>query len=192
MKKIIFLFIIILLGCSKTRPLYIKDRHFDCTQTEYIMDSDLKKLIYKSLQRATVIERDIPDYRLIWKKHRIFILNEYQTDKTDFISEKDWNKSLSFLSPNDIPNRIQSISYCLKSKEELQKIADKTWEDFLHISFSLIKIEENYASIRINNTWIINKHNKKTMHLSGGGYTCAYKKISGVWVFDKITSHWIS
>tara|TARA_B110001452_G_scaffold23583_1_gene18777 strand:+ start:923 stop:1495 length:573 start_codon:yes stop_codon:yes gene_type:complete len=190
MKKIVLLLIIVLSSCS--RPLYIKDRHFDCTQTEHKMDSDLQVLIYESLKRATVTKKDIPDYRLLWKKHRIYVLNEYQTDKTDFISREDWNKSLSFLNPNDIPNKIENVSYCLKSKEELQKIADRTWEDFLHISFSLIKIEGNKATIKIDNSWVVSKHNKKTVHLSGGGYTCVYKKVNEKWEFEKITSSWIS
>ena len=190
MKKIILLLIIVLSSCS--RLLYIKDRHFDCTQTEYEMDSDLKEVIYESLKRATVTKKDIPDYRLLWKKHRIYVLNEYQTDKTDFISREDWNKSLSFLNPNDIPNRIENVSYCLKSKADLQRIADRTWEDFLYISFSLIKIDGNQAIIKINNSWNVSKHTKDIVHMSGGGYTCLYKKIDGKWEFEKITSSWMS
>lgn len=156
------------------------------------MDSDLKEVIYESLKRATVTKKDIPDYRLLWRKNRIYVLNEYQTDKTDFVSKEDWNNSLSFLNPSDIPNKIESVSYCLKSKKELKKIADRTWEDFLHISFSLIKIEKNKAIIEINNTWVLSKHNKRTIHLSGGGYTCVYKKVHGKWQFEKITGSWIS
>jgi hypothetical protein len=82
--------------------------------------------------------------------------------------------------------------FSLKSKEELQKISDKTWEDFLHASFSLIKIEGNIATVKINNWWIVSEHNKKIVYLSGGGYTCTYKKVEGVWEFQKITSSWIS
>jgi hypothetical protein len=156
------------------------------------MDSDLKELIYKSLKRATVTNKDIPDYRLIWKKHRIYVLNEYQTDKTKFSSNEDWNKSLSFLNPNDIPNQIENVSYCLKSKVDLQRIADRTWEDFLYISFSLIKIEGNQATIKIDNSWNVSKHTKDKVYMSGGGYTCVYKKINGKWEFEKITSSWIS
>ena len=180
----------VLAGCS--RPLYIKDKHFNCLQKEYNMDSDLKELIYKSLKRATVTNKDIPDYRLIWKKHRIYVLNEYQKDRTNFASNEDWNKSLSFLAPNEIPNQIENVSYCLKSKAELQRIADKTWEDFLYISFRLINIDGNRATIKIENTWNVSKHNKDTVFMSGGGYTCFYKKINGKWEFEKITGTWMS
>ena len=156
------------------------------------MDSDLKELIYKSLKRVTVTNKDIPDYRLIWKKDRIYILNEYQNDKKNFTSNKDWNKNLSLLSPNDIPNRIENVSYCLKSKTDLQKIADRTLEDFLYISFRLIDIDGDQASIKINNSWNVSKHNKGKIRMSGGGYTCVYRKINGKWKFDKITSSWAS
>ncbi|MGF1636853.1 MAG: hypothetical protein ACFCUU_07250 [Cyclobacteriaceae bacterium] len=155
------------------------------------MDTDLKELVYKSLKRAVVVEKDIPDYRPIWKKHRIYVANEYQTDKSKFVSQSDWDNSVSYLNPNEIPFKINDVNFCLKSEKELQQISDRTWEDFLHLSFSLIKIEGNKATIQIDNTWIVSKHSKK-VYLGGGGYECVYKKTNGVWEFEKIISTWIS
>ena len=189
MKIYTLLFLIIFTSCA--RPLYIKDRHFDCEGKEYKMDTDLKELVYKSIERAFVRERDIADYIFLWKKHRIYVSNEYQTSKTGFIDKEDWVKTLSYLQSDDVPGFIGSVRFCLKSKDELQKISDKTWEDFLHVSFSLIKIEGDTATIKINNDWVTNKHSK-VIYLGGGGYTCIYKKINGVWEFQKITSTWIS
>lgn len=185
----ISLFIIIILFLSCSRPLYIKDKHFDCTEKNYTMDTDLKELIYKSLQRAVVVKKDIPDYRLIWKKHRIYVLNEYHSNR--MTSQKDWIKGLTFLSPNEIPNKIENVKFCIKSKESLQKISNKTWEDFLYLSFNLIFIDGDTATIEINTSWNVSKHSKK-VYLSGGGYTCIYKKINGEWKFEKIISSWIS
>tara|TARA_B110001452_G_C15024878_1_gene358221 strand:+ start:73 stop:633 length:561 start_codon:yes stop_codon:yes gene_type:complete len=184
--------LILIVFTSCERPLYIKDKHFKPTEKEYKMDTDLKELVYKSLERAFVTEKDISDYRLLWKKHRIYVSNEYQSSKTDFKNQEDWNETISFLKENEVPNYIGNIMFSLKSKEELQKISDKTWEDFLHASFSLIKIEGNVATVKINNSWIVSKHTKNKAYLSGGGYTCTYKKVNGTWKFQKITSSWIS
>ena len=190
MRNYLLLLVIVFTSC--TRPLYIKDKHFTPTEKEYKMDTDLKELVYKSLERAFVTEKDIADYRLLWKKHRIYVSNEYQKSKADFKSQEDWDETVSYLEPNEVPNSIGDVMFSVKSKEELQKIADKTWEDFLHASFSLIKIEGNIATVKINNLWIVSKHNKNKAYLSGGGYTCTYKKVEGVWEFQKITSSWIS
>jgi hypothetical protein len=189
MKAYFILFILIFSSCS--RPFYIKDKHFISEEKEYKMDTDLKELVYKSIKRAFVEKKDIPDYRLLWKKHRIYVANEYQSSNTDFKNNSDWNESLSYLKPEDLPNSIGKIMFSLKSREELQKISDKTWEDFLHASFSLIKIEGNTATVKINNSWIVSKHSKK-VYLSGGGYTCIYQKVNGIWEFQKIISSWIS
>ncbi|SMG48200.1 hypothetical protein SAMN05661096_03439 [Marivirga sericea] len=190
MRNFIFLLLILFTSCN--RPLYIKDRHFKSAEKEYKMDTDLKVLVYKSLERAFVTEKDIADYKLMWKKHRIYVSNEYQAEKDDFKSQEDWDETVSYLKPNEVPNAIGEVKFSLKSKEALQKISDRTWEDFLHASFSLIKIEGNIATIKINNSWIVSKHTKDMAYLSGGGYTCTYKKIDDVWEFQRKTSSWIS
>lgn len=155
------------------------------------MDSDIKELIYKSLKRAVVEERDIAAYNLIWKKHRIYVANEYQQEKATFKSQEDWDKSVSYLNPDQIPSEIGDVRFCLKSNQELQKIANRTWEDFLHISYDLIKINGDKAIVRINNWWMSSKHSK-VVYLSGGGYESIYRKIDGVWKFERKTSSWQS
>jgi len=155
------------------------------------MDTDLKELVYKSLERAFVKEKDIADYIFLWKKHRIYVSNEYQSSETDFKNNEDWNEAVSYLKPNDVPDSIGDVMFSVKSRDELQKISNRTWEDFLHASFSLIRIDENMATVKINNTWIVSKHHK-VVYLAGGGYTCIYKKINGSWEFQKIVSSWIS
>ena len=190
MRLYTLLFIIMLAGCS--RPLYVKDKHFKPVEKENKVDTDLKQLVYKSLEKAFVTEKDIADYRLLWKKDRIYVSNEYQNSKTDYQNREDWNNSLSCLEENQVPSSIGKVKFSLKSREELQKISDKTREDFLHASFSLISIDGDFATISIENSWIVSKHHKKTMYLSGGGYTCTFKKIEGVWIFQRIEKSWIS
>lgn len=190
MRNYILLILLIFTSCN--RPLYIHDKHFKSIEKDYEMNTDLKELVYKSLQRAFVTEKDIPDYNLLWKKQRIYVSNEYQNSKANFTSQDDWDETVSYLKSGEVPRSIENVLFSLKSKKELQKISNKTWEDFLHASFSLIKIENNVATIKINNSWIVSKHTKNKAYLSGGGYTCVYKKVKGIWVFQNITSSWIS
>ena len=187
----IYLLLLFIVFTSCARPLYIKDRHFNPTEKEYKMDTDLKELVYKSLERAFVKEKDIADYIFLWKKYRIYVSNEYQSSETNFKNNEDWNETVSYLKPNDVPDSIGDVMFSVKSRAELQKISNRTWEDFLHASFSLIRIDENMATVKINNTWIVSKHSK-IVYLGGGGYTCIYKKIDGIWEFQKIASSWIS
>jgi len=179
---------LIFMGCA--RPLYIKDRHFDCGEHDYSMDTDLKELVYKSIEKAFVADRDIADYIYLWKKHRIYVAKEYQKLETNFNTNQK-KDNLSYLDQSDLPTFIRSVRFCLKSQEELQKISNKTREDFLHISFDVIKIDGDNATVGINNTWITSKHSK-VLHLGGGGYTLMYKKIDGEWRFYEIASSWIS
>jgi len=195
-KKSYYICAVILLICilftSCARPFYLKDRNFKPAEFEYKMDTDLKELVYKTLERAFVTKKDIPDYQLHWRKHRIFVSSQYQDSITNFTNMKDWNNSSSHLKPEEVPHSIRNVEFALKNKEYLQKVSDKTWEDFLYASFRLIKIEEDIATIKIDNRWIVSKHTKNLIHMSGGGYLCTYKKIDGIWVFQKITSQWIS
>ncbi len=187
-KHLILLITVIVVGC---RPYYIKDRHFDCRLSDYNVDSDIKELVYRSLKRAVVAEKDIPDYILFWKKHRIYVSNAYQTEVVTFTNTQEWMSSASFLKSEEVPPRINHVEFCLKSREELQHIADQTKEDFLHLSFSMIQIDESTATIKIDNTWISHKRSKN-VYLSGGGYTAIYHKVDGKWRFERITESWIS
>ncbi len=189
MKKTIFLLVIIISSCS--RPLYIKDKHFNCLEKEFVFNSDLKELVYLSLKRAVVTEKDIQDYWSIWKKHRIYVASEYHTERKHYQSRKEWEKDLKYITFNAFPSNIENVRFCLKTTDELQKISNRTGEDFLHISFDHIIIKGNTATIKIDNSWIASKGNKK-VYLSGGGYISIYNKINGKWRFNKILSRSIS
>lgn len=184
----IFPFLLILLvACN--RPLHIKDRHFDCQVNEYRANNELRKLLFVVMKRAVVQQKDIPDYRLLWNKSRIYVSNKFLSSEIQYdkIEEADY----SYLTADDIPIKISNVSFCLKSQQELQKIADRTWEDFLHLSFGFIELTDDQAKIEINNTWISSKHSKKA-YLSGGGYTLLYIKKEGEWEFEQIVESWSS
>lgn len=183
MKSIFLLPIIFLFfGCAT----YTDTKFFDCAKTEnYKKDSDKKELIYKVLKRAVVDEKDIPDYNLIKDKKKIYIENNYAAS----ILDEEEMKILP-LTSSEIPSEIKGISFCLKSKPELQAIADKT-SPFLYLTFKEIKIDGDIAIIGISNSWQpITK--SKVAYLSGGGYVLQFKKVNGVWEFDKVLKSWMS
>lgn len=176
------LLILLFLLSSCARPLYTKDRYFNSDNTEYKIDNNLKELVYKVLQRAVVVEKDIPDYRPIWDKSKIYVSSEAIVYNP--------NRRSHQLSQNEIPNKIGNVAFSLKTEKELQKIADKSREDFLYLSFSLIKLDGDSAIISINNQWKANKHSKRGA-LSCGGNTFTYKKVNGKWIIGKKASSWI-
>jgi len=193
----IIAFITILLTISScTRPFYVKSKYFNCAQKEYIKDSDLKELVYLSIEKAVVTDKDIPDYRLIWNKSKIYISNSYSTYKMNqrHNSKPDWEKyedEKYYLKNSEIPSKIGNVEFCLKSKKALKTIANKSDESFLYLSFDYIIIEKNKAKIKIENSWVIPDKTKNVM-LSGGGYTLLFNKVNGKWIFDKIIGSWIS
>lgn len=165
---------------------YTEAKFFDCTTAEnYKRDTDKKELIYKILTHAVVEEKDIPDYNLIKDKQKIYIQNIYYGA---FLGEE--GKKTFPLSASEIPPEIDGVFFCLKSKAELQKIADKS-SPFLYLSFAEIKIDGDIATIGISNSWQ-STTNGNVSYLSGGGYVWQFKKINGEWEFDKILSNWMS
>jgi len=175
-------FISFFLGCGS----YSDAKYFNCTKTEnYTKDTDKKELIYKILKRAVVDKKDIPDYNLIKDKKKIYINNEYYG-----ALQGEEAKKAMLLDISEIPPEIGEVSFCLKSKTELQTIANKT-SDFLYLSFGELKIDGDIATIGIETGWQP-KINSENVYLSGGGYVCQFIKVNGEWKFDKVLKNWMS
>lgn len=144
-------------------------------------------MIFDILNRATVELKDITDYGLLKDKKNIYINRTYYSrfsapTKAD-IQEFQFEDS-------EIPAEIKDVRYCLKSQDELQKIANET-SDFVYLTFGNIEFTEDLAQIGLATGWQ-SQTNSKKMYLSGGGYVLQYKKVDGKWVFDKILKSWIS
>tara|TARA_R100000306_G_C4345769_1_gene127575 strand:- start:24 stop:473 length:450 start_codon:yes stop_codon:yes gene_type:complete len=149
------------------------------------MDSDKKELIYKILKRAVVEEKDIPDYSLINDKKKIYIQDLWIES---FWSEKPPKTFL--VRSTEIPPQINGVSFCLKSKSEMQIIADNT-SGFTYLTLGVIKIDNNSATIGIDHGFQTKTNSNKVI-LAGGGYVWQFKKVNGEWMFDKILSHFQS
>ena len=187
MRNFLFLILIILLAnCGASS--YTSSEFFDSKLTsDFNLDSDKKQLIFTILSRAVVEKKDIPDYNLIKDKKRFYIVDVHYPKFVDTIMPKSYP-----INPSDIPMRIGDIEFCVKSKTEIQNIADKT-DDFMYLTFGKIEIRGNYAKIGLDNGWVVSKKNKgKYVIMSGGGYELHFEKINGQWRFDKVYSHWQS
>ncbi len=189
MKKTILFLGVVMLSCSSFK--YTRKAFFDQKPHEYQMNSDVKTLIYLCLERAVVNEKDIPDYSLIADKTHIYVHNVFYLENGGFVTPEELNSSPVVIEENDIPAQISGVKFCLKSKPELQDIANQSRQDFMYINFNLIIIDNEKAFIQVSNKWMVNQ-NSNTSYLSGGAYSCLFKKINGRWVFDKIAKMIIS
>ena len=178
--------ILVFSGCHP--GLYTARTHFDCSRkNEFKADNDKKKLIYKILEEAVVTEKNIADYNLLADKHKIYICESYYSKF--FAASKEEIEEFKF-DPGEVPGKIGNVRFCLKSKEELQEIADST-SDFLFLNFGRISIIDDMATIGLATFWKKAAHSEG-LYLSGGGYIFLYKKVNDEWVYQEIIKSWIS
>lgn len=186
-KTLILLGLISIYSCSP--DTYTSSRYFNCPKNkEFNPGTDKQKLIVEILTRSVVDLKDLVDYDLLKDKNNIYINRTYFSKfsgatKAD-IQEYQFEDS-------EVPARIKDVNFCLKSREGLQKIADKTTE-FVFLTFSDIEIKGDVATIAIATWWQPQSPPKQKYHLSGGGYKLQYKKVDGNWVFDKSLVSWQS
>lgn len=187
MKKIILLLLIFsTFGCIK--KLYISNEYFDCnTTSDFTADTARKQLIYAILDRTLISKKDVHSsgFLHISDNNKIYINNAYYPE---FMGGSDSLKPY-LIDRNEIPNQIDKVQICLKSKSELQEIADKT-SDFLYLTLGNIEIDGDTAKIGLLNSWVVSKKNKgKYALMSGGGYILTYKKVNGKWIYDVTATH---
>lgn len=188
MKKIkILVAFIALTSCSP--KLYTDNYFFDCGKNQrQNLESDRKTLITLILKRSVVVNKDVADYELIKDKKRIYVLNKWYSSffgKTAEDQTKEYPLTLE-----EIPVMISDVEFCIKSKQELQAIADKT-AAFVYLIIGDIEITGDIAKIGVATFWQ-GRSDSRTVYLSGGGYVLQYKKVNGEWIFDKGLQSWQS
>jgi hypothetical protein len=182
-----FIGFISLFSCAE--DTYTSQKYFDCPPTkEFKATTEKQKLIHELLERSVVTLKDLVDYNLLKDKKNIYINRTYYSKfsgatKADIVEYQFEN--------NDVPSQIQDVKFCLKSKDELQKIADNT-SDFVFLTFGNIEINGDIATIGLATWWQPQSPPKRKAYLSGGGYVLQYKKIDGKWIYDKTLSAWMS
>ena len=158
---VLFLFII---GCA-WGMIYA----FQCVRYKSITQEDRAEIIKRTLEMA-LIEKAIPDYKLIQDPENIVISNEN-------------------IPPNSLP-QLPGINLILLDSVSIQEKADIKG-DFLYLQFQKIEPECNGISVSLDNVWVKSKHSTK-FYLSGGGFTLLFqKKIYGEWKVE-VVSLWIS
>jgi hypothetical protein len=186
-KFLVLIGLIILSSCAE--DTYTSRKYFDCSQhKEFKASTEKQKLIQEILDRSVVNLKDIADYNLLKDKKNIYINRTYYS-KFSGATKADITEYQ--FEDNDIPTRILDVKFCLKSKDELQKIADNTTE-FVFLTFGNIEINGDVATIGIATWWQSQSPPRRRGHMSGGGYVLQYKKVDGKWTYDKTLKAWIS
>ncbi len=166
----------VLCGCA-----VMKETGSNCRKAP---KTDKEILISRTLRRAVLDEKDIPDYGLIKNKKRIFLSNRVVLF---------WQKT----APSDTINICaipadKNVKIILATLDEIQRLADIE-NDFLYLSFGKIEIEGKIAKVEIATQWAVSRKNYgKKVYMSGGGYELQFIQENGKWRFDKIGKTWIS
>ena len=188
MKKITFLILILsMFSCAK--KIYTSNEYFNCNNiSDFNADTDKKQLIYTILERAVVSKKDIADYHLISDKNKVYVSD---IAYSKFFGGIERPSEIP-IEKSEVPNKINNVKFCIKSKPELQKIADETG-NFLYLTLGNIEIKENTAKIGVMTSWSVSEKNKRKMvMMSGGGYVWEFEKKDGNWIFIKIISNFQS
>jgi len=138
-----------------------------------------QKLIYAILYKICTEN----GYSNLKKSNMIYIVDRSLNQES---KQNDKNENKYVVKNGDIPHRIDDFKLCLKTKIELQKIADRKG-DFMYLDIGKITINSEFGKIVISNWWQA-QTNSKYAYLDGGITEYQFKKIEGNWVFDKITS----
>jgi len=129
-------------------------------------ESDMAEIIRLSLTIALVDKR-IPDYRLIKDKENIVLSTENIV--------------------RDLVPEMFGVNLIILEPEEIQLKADREG-DFLYLRFTKLEFQnDRNAIVHLDNVWM----KSKTSPYIGGGLAIAYSKESGIWNFTVLYS-WIS
>ncbi|MEO6902030.1 MAG: hypothetical protein ABI315_02625 [Bacteroidia bacterium] len=181
MKPTLILFgLLSLFSCSP--KTYTSTKYFDCPTREFQATTDKQQLIFEVLKRGVVDSIDVPDYHLIKDKNNIYVSKTYYFHNSD--ETKTTIQEYQF-EDSEIPTIIKDVRFCVKPSNQLQKIADKIG-DFVFLTFSDIDIKGDVATIQLNTNWQVQSKPQRKAYSSGGGYLLQYKKIKGIWTFEKI------
>ncbi len=162
-------------------PLAMSGFQLAIHSTEQV-DPREEALIAKALLRATIKERDIPDYGQLPDKSRIVVLNR-----------TEWGGPQGHeITDGALPGNT-SVQFVLHSKTEIQEMANQRGElVYIAIGRLLLDPGAGRVQIAVHGAVAQNTEKKLKMYASGGGYELAYLWRNASWIFDRILSRWIS
>ena len=175
MKNIFICFTILILGCASHYP------------SKYKNASDKQLLIYEILNDA-LSEKNSEIVRESRCSKMIYINKMYASK---FMGSSNENYQEFPLEANDIPTEINGVKFILKTKEELQAMADSQNGNIYSIMLGAIEIKGDSATIGMDARYTIPTGSKK-IFMSGGGRLLNLKKVNGIWVIGKNRMLWMS
>jgi hypothetical protein len=175
MKTIFICFIVLISGCASHYP------------SNYKNASDKQLLIYEILNNAlsdksSEIARESRCSKLIY-------INKMYASKFMAGTNDDYKEFP--LEATDIPDEINGVKFILKTKEELQAMADSQKGNIYSIMLGQIEIKGDSATIGMDERYTIPTDPKKT-YMGGGGRLLNFKKVNGIWVMGKSRMLWTS
>lgn len=136
----------------------------------YKRDSNSKEELIGKTIKIALENGELPDYNIVKNYENIIVSSENLDNKdlTEVLKQK-----LIVMTPYEI-------------KEKANKEGD-----FLYLTFKDISIDNQNASIEIENTWAISDSSKET-YLSGGGIKVKFHKSFGTWKENSTREVWLS
>lgn len=136
----------------------------------YKRDTNSKEELIGKTIKIALENGELPDYNIVKNYENIIVSSENLDNKnlTEVLKQK-----LIVMTPYEI-------------KEKANKEGD-----FLYLTFKDISIDNQNASIEIENTWAISDNSKET-YLSGGGIKVKFYKSFGTWKENSTREVWLS
>ncbi|WP_315113187.1 hypothetical protein [Clostridium intestinale] len=136
----------------------------------YKKDTNSKEELINKAINIALENGDLPDYDFVKNYENIIVSSENLDNE---ILPEVLSKKLIVMTPYEI-------------KEKANKEGD-----FLYLTFKNISIDNQNASIVIENTWAISDNSKET-YLSGGGIKVKFHKSFGAWKENSTREVWLS
>ena len=128
--------------------------------------NDSETVLSLALQRAVMQENEVPDYRLLPDPTRIVLL-----------------KATSLISPRILP-ATDKVHFILLSPEEIHELAEGHGH-FLYLGVGLLSLAGDSALVSIGTGWAPSRRNPGIVYLSGGSCNWIFRKLDGVWHFER-------
>lgn len=149
--------------------------------------NDTTEIVYESLLRI-IAEQHISDFSLIPDKKNLFVVDTY------FIrcAEQDTSNYYRLKSLSAVPYRIGNTRFCLKSKEDLTGIANRSSKTIWALQIGYITINGDTAITGMQTIPFKPGSDKRAL-MAGGGTHYKFVRVNGRWLyFGTLCGEWTS
>ncbi|RED93865.1 hypothetical protein C7460_12345 [Marinoscillum furvescens DSM 4134] len=174
----------LMLWTACTPKIYTDQKFFTCAKEEFESSNSDKSQLFKAvLHHALLEEKDLPGYESLADPNRVYVLDlMYQTSPTSDSPE------MTRVTTSELPSSVGEVVFCVKSKRELQEIADRAGA-FMYLILGVVELTEQNAVVAIESQWQTSRLDPLAI-ADGGGYTCRFIQKDDQWTFDKKLDSW--